>query len=150
MEAEYMRSCNVCTECPFRDLVAANDNEPEWDVITLPEEAMILRQASIQRLAIAIKSLGLPRREIPNWMADAIYQFEGEIRFPNGVRACQCKIDIDAAFNDDGSFRWLSDFLRFATRQPRQAAQKRTLDRLRLLLLALMINKPDLAFHVLR
>ncbi len=145
-----MRSCNSCVECPFIDLVAANDNEPEWEVVTLPEEAMILRQASIQRLAIAIKSLGLARREIPNWMASAIYQFDGEIRFPNGGRACQCKIDIDAAFNDDGSFRWLSDFLRFATRQPRQAAQRRTLDRLRLLLLALMIDRPELAVHVLR
>lgn len=52
---------------------------------------------------------------------------------------------IDEAFNDDGSFRWLSDFLRFAEMEPRQRPQARVLDRLRLIDLALRIAKPERA-----
>lgn len=146
-----MRSCECERGCPFPNLYPANDNDPNGLMtITLPLGAAVMQQAAVQRLAMAIQSLGLSRRQIPDWMADTIYRFEGTIRLSDGSRFCMCRVDIDAAFNDDGSFRWLSDFLRFASAPPRQAPQRRVLNRLQLLLLALMIARPEVAQHVLR
>jgi hypothetical protein len=52
---------------------------------------------------------------------------------------------IDRAFNDDDSFRWRSDFLRFAETEPKQPPQARVLNRLRLIDLAFRIAKPEQA-----
>lgn len=146
-----MRSCECERGCSPPELFAANDNDPRGGLtVTLPVTATVMQQAAVQRLAMAIQSLSLSRRQIPDWMADTIYRFEGTIRLSDGSRFCMCRVDIDAAFNDDGSFRWLSDFLRFANAPPRQAPQRRVLKRLQLLLLALMIARPEIAQHVLR
>ena len=52
---------------------------------------------------------------------------------------------IDLAFGDDGSFRWLSDFLSFASEPPKQKPQRRVLTRLRLIDLAFRIEHPKRA-----
>ncbi|MBI1265695.1 MAG: hypothetical protein GC187_13310 [Alphaproteobacteria bacterium] len=143
-----MRECECSKGCQHPWLKAANDNESGKPFVVLPDDETLLRQSSLQRLAMAIGGLGKSRRDIPNWMADAIYGFDGDIRTADGRSVCLCGVDIDAAFNDDGSFRWLSDFLKFASRPPRQAAQRRVLVRLRLLLLALLIDRPEIAQHV--
>jgi len=128
---------NVCKPCVFtpdikrRITVACND--------------MLSRRSHVQRLAVASRALGLSRREFPNWMADVIFGFEGEIDWPNGDVFDVEDEDIDAAFNDDGSFRWLSDFLAFADLEPRQRPQWRILERLRLIDLAFRIAYPDRA-----
>lgn len=132
----------VCTPC-----TPANDNYPPKLVI-VASDSELLRRSYFQRLAIATKALELPRREIPNWVADVIYACEGSIVWPNGDRFVIDDEDIDAAFNDDGSFRWLSDFLRFAEVPPRQAPQLRVLSRLRLIDLAMRIAHPSWAGHI--
>ncbi len=103
-----------------------------------------------RRLAIAIANLDLPRREIPNWIVDTIYNFEGTIHYPEGRLFIISDTDIDDAFNGDGSFRWLSDFIKFATIPPKQNPQSRLLERLRLLDLALQIDKPNIWKHLSR
>jgi len=100
-----------------------------------------------RRLAIATTNLGLSRREIPNWMADVIFDFEGTIRSLEGRNVEVKDTAIDDAFNNDGSFRWLSDFVGFADESPRQAAQHRVINRLQLLDLAFKIDKPEIALH---
>lgn len=134
----------VCTPC-----TPANDNHPP-KIISVASDSELMRRAYFQRLAIATRALDLPRREIPNWIADVIYAYEGSIVWPNGDRFVVGDEDIDAAFNDDGSFRWLSDFLRFAQTPPRQAPQWRVLARLRLIDLALCIARPGWAGHIAR
>jgi len=134
----------VCTPC-----TPANDNHPP-KIVSVASDSELLRRSYFQRLAIATKALELPRREIPNWVADVIYSHEGSIVWPNGDRFVIDDEDIDAAFNDDGSFRWLSDFLRFAEIPPRQAPQLRVLSRLRLIDLAMRIAHPSWAGHIRR
>ena len=99
------------------------------------------------RLAIATANLDMPRRKIPDWMATTIYLYDGLIVWPDGLPFLIPDTAIDDAFNDDGSFRWLSDFLKFAVRSPRQKPQRRILPRLRLIDLAFRIDKPDIARH---
>ncbi|HST36731.1 MAG TPA: hypothetical protein VLK25_08905 [Allosphingosinicella sp.] len=73
-------------------------------------------------------------------MADRIYGFEGEILDEDG-RVFELDDEaIDHAFNNDGSFRWLSDFFRVTKEPPRQRAQRRVLQRLKLIYLALCIE----------
>ena len=142
-----MPYCTKCLRLVCIPCTPANDNHPP-KIVSVARDCELLRRAYFQRLAMATKALELPRREIPNWIADVIYAYEGSIVWPNGDRFVVGDEDIDAAFNDDGSFRWLSDFLRFAEAPPRQAPQLRVLARLRLIDLALRIAHPSWAGHI--
>lgn len=130
---------DVCTPCRKSP---ANDNNR---VITVARDEELLRRSHVQRLATATRALGLSRREIPNWMADVIFGFKGKIVWPGGKMFLIHDEAIDQAFNDDGSFRWLSDFLYFGERELRQSPQFRTLHRLRLIDLAFRIAHPERA-----
>ena len=72
-----------------------------------------------------------------------IYGFEGLIVLPGGAPFEISDTAIDDAFNNDGSFRWLSDFVSFAVREPKQRPQKRVLQRLRLIDLAVRISERE-------
>jgi hypothetical protein len=149
----------TCATCKFQDhlfdLVGryrpANDNikEGEKPHIVIPDDDLLLRPATTARLAIALRAKGLSRRAFPNFILDMLYGFKGDISYADGTPFCRCAVDVDAAFNDDGSFRWLQDFLEFADRDPQQNMQERVLPRLQLIFLALAIDDPTLAAHVL-
>lgn len=136
----YCAKCRlkVCTPCMpvtgknVRTVVVASDRQ-------------LSRKSHVQRLAMATRALELPRRAIPDWIADRVFGFDGAVVWPDGEPFAISDTAIDEAFNDDGSFRWLSDFLRFAEEAPRQRPQARVLDRLRLLDLAFRIAHPDRA-----
>lgn len=128
---------DVCTPCQTKP--CANR------VITVATDEELSRLSHFRRLAIASRALGLSRRQFPDWMADVIFGFEGEVKWPNDDVYDVEDEDIDAAFNDDGSFRWFSDFLMFAEIPPRQKPQGRILERLRLIDLAFRIAYPERA-----
>jgi len=138
----YCITCRqtVCQPCRSLYSVPAESRR-----VVVASDAQLSRKSHVQRLAIATRALELPRRAIPDWIADQIYSFEGVIVWPDGRAFDVSDTAIDEAFNDDGSFRWLSDFLRFAETEPRQRPQARVLDRLRLIDLAFRIAKPDQA-----
>jgi len=133
---QYCRKdvCKPCLAVPgkHRKVVVAGDDE-------------LARHSHFQRLAMATSALGRSRREVPNWMADTIFGFEGQMLWPDGTAFIVADDAIDLAFNDDGSFRWLSDFLRFAAAPPKQRPQERLITRLRLIDLAFRIAYPDRA-----
>lgn len=112
-------------------------------VIRVASDTELRRRSQFQRLAIATAALEIPRRELINVIADAIYTFEGTILHPNGA---PFEVpDIDDAFGNDGSFRWVSDFIRFAEEPPRQVPQARIIERLRLIDLYFRIKHPERA-----
>lgn len=142
--------CNkeVCNPClrgsslgERRKIIVASDDE-------------LARRSCFQRIAMATGALqtelNLSRREIPDWIADTIYGFDGEIVWAHGGPFIVSDTAIDDAFGNDGSFRWLSGFVRFAEEPPRQAPQYRVITRLRLIELAFQIARPDTARHFLR
>jgi hypothetical protein len=96
-----------------------------------------------QRLAMATAALECSRRRLIDEISDVIYGFEDEIVWPNGT---PFEIpDIDEAFGPDGSFRWVSDFIRYGQAEPRQQPQRRVLARLRLIDLYFRIAFPERA-----
>lgn len=127
---------DVCKPCHFKP---ANQNARAVIVATDEE---LSRRSHFQRLATATRALCIARREIPNWMADTIYGFRGRITWPDGRPFEIDDEDIDLAFNDDGSFRWLSAFMYFSEYDPKQKPQVRVLRRLRLIDLAFRISNP--------
>ncbi len=66
-----MRRCPTCNQL-MTGLCAHNDNDRPATV-TIPRTADVMKPAYMRRLAVAAANLDLPRREIPNWMADAIF-----------------------------------------------------------------------------
>jgi len=109
-------------------------------VATLPE---LLRHSHFRRLAIATAALEFSRRKLIDEMSDVLYGFEGKLVWPDG--SAYDLPDIDDAFGGDGSFRWLSDFIRFAERPPHQIPQRRIIERLRLIDLYFRIKHPERA-----
>jgi hypothetical protein len=130
----------VCHPCVSSNAPAP---EPKRRVVIVASDRALLRTSHFHRLALATRELGLSRREIPNWIADVILNFKGDILTSGGAPFEPC--EVDEAFGDDGSFRWLSDFLRFAEVPSKQCPQKRILPRLRLIDLAFRIAYPDRA-----
>lgn len=122
-------------------LLAPPEDEPPK--ITVASDRQLRRRSHFQRLAIATAALEVSRRELINVIADALYKFEGAIVHPNGG---PFEVpDIDDAFGNDGSFRWVSDFIRFAEEPPRQIPQARIIERLRLIDLYFRIKHPERA-----
>ncbi len=117
--------------------------------VTIATDWQLSRISHVQRLALATLNVkqekDLSRREIPNWLAHVIYEYDGRILWPVG-RVFEIEDEtIDLAFGDDGSFRWLSAFLTFASEPPKQKPQKRVIMRLRLIDVAFRIAYPKRA-----
>lgn len=140
-DIRYCRKCGrkACIPC------VPQDQKPARYFVVVATDKQLLRRSYFHRLAMATKALSMPRREIPNWIADTLFNFNGRIIWPNGHPFEISDTAIDDAFFNDGSFRWLSDFMGFADEAPRQAPQRRLLARLRLIDLAFRIAYPDRA-----
>ena len=115
-------------------------DRPEWARIRLHKGLRLDSRDRMLALATDMQKLKLSRRQIPDWMADRLYGFEGEILDEDGQPFELDDEAIDLAFNNDGSFRWLSDFFRVTKEPPKQRAQRRIYQRLKLIYLALCIE----------
>lgn len=123
---------------------ASNDNDITG-IVHVPCAELVCTRPYFQRLAIATRDLKISRREIPNWMADALYR-DDIIFVEQGRRVAFCDEEIENAFGEL-SFRWLSDFVKFAERPPEQDAQHRVARRLQLIATAFHVTAPDVARH---
>lgn len=124
----------------------ANDNCPGNRII-VPTDNQLTSPIVVQRLGMALGDLGLSRRRLTDWIADSFCRFDGAFIWPNGRPFILP--EVDDVFTDADN-RWMSDLLRCAARVPRQSSQRRTLPRLRLLVLALTVSRPDVARHLFR
>jgi hypothetical protein len=149
----------TCSTCKFQDHLfdlagryrPANDNQ-KWGAerhIIIPDDNLLTRPATTARLAITLRAKGRSRRVIPDWMLDKLYSFRGTISYSDGTPFCRCAVNIDQIFGDEGSYRWLQDFLQFADHEPKQNMQERVLPRLQLLALVLIIDDPEIVGYIL-
>ncbi len=120
----------------------AAPNDP-GRIVVVASDTALRRLSHFRRLAIATAAMEVSRRELPNVIADKVYEFEGRIVWPDGTP--YELPDIDDAFGRDGSFRWISDFVCFAEEPPRQHPQHRIIERLRLIDLYFRIVFPERA-----
>lgn len=107
--------------------------------VTLPADHAFLRRELYQELALKVSKLPISSREVPNWIADRIFFFEGEVRHVDGHAFVLGDEEIDSAFSDP-DFRWIRSFRKNANRLLNQQPQKRLIHRLRLIWLALEIE----------
>lgn len=143
---------HVCPQCGGN--ISATDHiQTSPQTVTVATDWQLRRIPHVQRLAVATLNVkqekDLSRRGIPDWIAHVTYNFlyedKGRILWPVGRVFEIGDETIDLAFGDDGSFRWLSDFLSFASQPPKQKPQRRVLTRLRLIDLAFRIEYPKRA-----
>jgi hypothetical protein len=159
LQPRRIRPRLTSTTCKFQDHLfdlagryrPANDNIPPGGEshIIIPDDDLLLRPATTARLAIALRAKGMSRRITPDWMLDLIYRFRGKISYHDGTPFCRCAVDIDYIFGDEGSFRWLHDFLDFGNEEPKQNMQERVLQRLQIIALVLIIDDPTLVGYIL-
>lgn len=117
-------------------------NSPDR-IVVVASDWELRRRSHYMRLAISTVALDVSRRELINVVADTIYGFKGKIIMPNGN---PFHIPyVDDVFGNDGSFRWVSDFLRSAAVPPRQMPQLRITPRVGLIDLHFRIKYPKRA-----
>ena len=114
--------------------------------VVVASDRQLRRKSHFQRLAIATGALQFSRRKLIDEISDELYAFTGKIVWPDGTLFEVP--DIDDAFGGDGSFRWLSDFIRFAEQPPQQHPQRRVIARLRLIDLYFRIKHPERAWLI--
>jgi hypothetical protein len=153
--------CHFCRRVPCtvsleggeicQDRKPANDNfKREHRVFIVPPARVLLNQSYYARLAIAVRNLNLPRRKIPDWIADYLYREDVEFFFACGSVYEVDDEEIERAFGGDLYFRWISDFVLSAGTIPKQAPHYTIEARLRILALSFWIYNPDIAKHFAR
>jgi hypothetical protein len=148
-----MSTCPICQFVADGCLCApegANDNENS--LLRLPPDDALRKPSAVQRLSIVYGNLALSRRKIVDHVADTLFATDRVIVDGNGRRIWITDSIVDDAFDTEGdpSVRWVSDWLHFRDRAPRQALQYRMLPRVRLLWAALALKHPSLAQAVVR
>lgn len=135
------------------NLAALNEASPPLHSreIIVPEVDEVLTKSYYHKLAKAVAELRIAngsymsRRKVPDWMADQLFSEQVCFVRKDGVPFEISDTAIDDAFNDDGTFRWLSYLVAFAESPPRQAPQARLAQRLILLSLAFWVAHPEIA-----
>jgi hypothetical protein len=107
----------------------------------LHTKAILVSPEYLHQLASFYRGLERPRREIPNWIADTLAAWEGGISYHERAEFYTDDESIDRAFNYEGSFRWISDFVKFSDQKPKQNAQYRIMDRLLIMSAAAAIDE---------
>lgn len=108
--------------------------------IVLHHSTGLTEPSFLSLVAEQLATTGLSRRQVPNWIADKVYGFDGELLLEDGSAWHFDDESIDRAFSDDGSFRWISDFLKLPGRPWKQKPQQRVVERIRFIAAALMIE----------
>lgn len=148
--------CNCVPKRVICPRPAANDNVPPLRVV-LEDGATILSVPYLQRMQVALNALRKSRREVPNWIADVLSDFDyigGQVLYPvpGTLRALRTLIieddTVDAAFGSyedhESSFRWVSDWRKSVIKQTGQA---RLLPRFQLMSAAFKVAYPCVAKH---
>lgn len=122
-------------------LSTTTSNDPAFKPIYVLYDFQLLNRFLYQEMAKFIAALEMSSREVPDWMAENIYFYEGKILWPAGSKFEIADDAIDMAFNDDASFRWIRSFRNHAEVPLKQRPQERLLFRLRLIALAIEIER---------
>ena len=119
--------------------------------ILVPSSDDVLTIGFYHRLAKAVANLsdddGLPlsRRKVPDWMAECLFREDVRFFLADGSELHISDTAIDDAFNNDGSFRWLSDLVAYAERPPLQTPHANLYSRLMLIALSFWVASPEIA-----
>ena len=146
-----MPLCVKCSRVVCIPCVRAANGPKSLPKIYVASDDELLSKSYFRRFAIASVALKtelkLTRVEFPSWMADVVHGYEGKILWCHGGPFTVSDTAIDDAFDNEGSFRWLSDLFQFAEVELKQRPQHRLVARLRLIDLAFRISRPDSARH---
>lgn len=130
------RACRICVELGWDEPVCCR---ADIQTVRAPADALLRDIGYVTGMSRRLSCFDMSRRSVPDWMADTIHGFDGRIVRADGRTWSIGESEIDDAFNNEGSFRWVSDFLKVGGRPWRQAPQKRILPRLRLIAVSLEI-----------
>lgn len=117
---------------------AANDNAP---ILFVASDKVLLNTLRVQRIALEMASLELSRRAIPFWLADVLFGFEGKVLYEDHTAYVIDDEIVDRTLGEDPSCKWLGDFIKRAARGRQIVPQVRTVERLRLLDIAVRIHR---------
>jgi hypothetical protein len=112
--------------------------------VRFPSDEQLNDETYLWDIARRLGDLPLARRDIPDWIAEGFYSFPGKIFDQDGQAVNLEDDEVDSAFANEGTFRWLSDFIRMDFLDPKlrkQRVQSRVMKRLRLISAALEIEK---------
>lgn len=104
-------------------------------VVQVSRREELLGLDAIYGLSALLRSLGLPRRKVFDWLADVVFGWiaDGGVILDGEGREIQITPDlIDEAHGEDGSCKWISDVQRRSPDAPRRRSRSAMLIRLQL------------------
>lgn len=69
--------------------------------IVIPPDHILLSASFLRRIASLLASLDIPRRSIPDWIADTLYEYRGKVTHSSGDRFDIRSVDVDEAFGNE-------------------------------------------------
>lgn len=115
-------------------------------VLHIPSDAELLESWHVRRLAADLKGVGVSRRNMLDWLSDVVYGFKGDFIGPDGkiipVPDLDDEFPESEEWNEEekpDSYKWFSDFMRWADREPKQAIQKKVAARIRFIKMAMAV-----------
>lgn len=112
-------------------------------VVRVASDAQLLNRHYRRRLWMAARNMGISRRKWLDELADVIYNFDGEILYPNGTKWDISDIDIDEIM---GNSRWMSAFLE-KNNNGEPCRETPLIERLRIIDLFFQIKYPHIHRH---
>lgn len=137
--------CNECGQSFCQPSASPTENNDPRTVV-VAADWQLLRLSHHHRLVMALLALGIPRRRVTLWLAHVIYNFKGQVIYPNGTNFGIP--DIEVIFGEDGSYRWVGDLKKFAVTPPKQRPHLKVLPRLRVIDLGFRIAYPERAILI--
>ncbi|MER2511212.1 MAG: hypothetical protein ABTQ25_02115 [Nitrosomonas ureae] len=110
-------------------------------VVVVASKAELTNPHYSRRLWLAARNMHISRRKWPDVIADAIYNFKGEIMIGNGM--CWPLPYMEDVYGNDS--RWFSYYLEAIDGEPRRTV--RLIERLRLIDIYFRIKYPHIAQH---
>ncbi|MCI2053172.1 MAG: hypothetical protein LKJ77_08110 [Sphingobium sp.] len=126
----------------------ANDSGP----IHLPPKEAYRDPFVMQGLSIAVGTLvDTSRRDAVEWLCAALWDYHGSAFAADGSTYYLCCVDPDAILRseEDPSFRWVSRFLSWQHKTPKQKPHNDVLPRLELMYLGLACTHLDVAHAII-
>lgn len=110
---------------------------PPRKVIRIPAniDELLDRDQTLTDIAYMLLPTEVSRRGILEWISDRVDHFDGHILYADGSRFRTYPGEIDDAFGDEPSMRWISDLYRFLYERPKQKPQGKVRRRLLFLII---------------
>jgi hypothetical protein len=142
----------ICTHCAYESpcLCDTGKRPAQPAIVFVPNPLTFHHPATMTRLAIAYRAIGVSRRKLVFFVFDQLAHCTAEVVRHDGSIVDVPGIDVFGIWGEDASETWSGQFLTFAIHPPVLHASLKVAKRIRALWIALSLRCPRTAQAVIK